>query len=213
MVIKMKTKKLPEGWIEVEYQEVADFLRGPFGSSVKKSVCVKKGPETYKLYEQGNAINNDFNRGTYYVSKEKFQELQKFELLPGDIVITCAGTLGKIATAPENIERGIINSVLMRIRLDKTKILNKYFLYFFKSPMVQNQIFSRSQGATIKNLFPTKKLKSFKMPLPPIKVQTKIVEIFEKVEKIKERHNKSTHDLDNLMNTLLQMAFNGELIK
>jgi type I restriction enzyme S subunit len=207
----MKIKKFPEGWKEVEFEEVADFLRGPFGSSVKKSVCVKKGPETYKLYAQGNAIHNDFSMGTYYVSKETFQELEKFELLPGDIVVTCAGTLGKIATAPEKIEKGIINSVLMRIRLDASKVLNKYFLYFFQSPGVQNQIFSRSQGATIKNMFPTKKLKAIKIPLPPIQVQKQIVGIFERIEKIKERHNQSSKELDSLMNSLLQMAFNGEL--
>lgn len=30
--------KLTEGWEEVELGEIADFLRGPFGSAIKKSV-------------------------------------------------------------------------------------------------------------------------------------------------------------------------------
>ena len=75
---------------------------------------------------------NDFERGSYYLTPEKFEKLKGFEIKSGDILITCAGTLGKIAIVPENIERGIINSVLMRIRIDKSKIDRDYFLYFFK---------------------------------------------------------------------------------
>src|SRR3989344_4176036 len=104
--------KLPDGWKEVGLGEVGTFLRGPFGSSIKKSVCVPKGKNTFKLYEQGNIIRNDFERGEYYLTEEKFQELKKFEIIHGDLAITCAGTLGKIAIVPDNIERGIINSVL-----------------------------------------------------------------------------------------------------
>lgn len=118
-------------WPMVELGEVADFKRGPFGSSIKKSVCVPKGKNTYKVYEQGNIIQNDFIRGEYYITEKKFNELFKFELKPNDIVITCAGTLGRIAVAPNNIERGIINSVLMRIRVKKEEIHQKYFIYMF----------------------------------------------------------------------------------
>ena len=196
-------RELSEGWKETKFDEIGEFLRGPFGSSVKKSVCVIKDQENYKLYEQGNVINNDFKRGSYYITKERFNELKKFELLPGDIVFTCAGTLGKIAIVPENIEKGIINSVLMRIRLNEKKILRKYFVYFFRTPQTQNQIFSKSEGATIKNLFATKKLKSFKILLPPLETQNKIVAILEKAEETKQLRVK----IDELTNRLLQSVF------
>lgn len=43
-------------------------------------------------------------------------------------MLTCAGTLGKVAIVPEGIEKGIINSVLMRIRIDESKINRKYLV-------------------------------------------------------------------------------------
>ncbi len=198
--------------LEKEFQDVADFLRGPFGSSVKKSVCVPKGKNTFKLYEQGNVIQNDFNRGTYYLDKERFNDLKKFEIAPGDILITCAGTLGKIAIVPEGIERGIFNSVLMRIRPNPNKILTKYFYYYFGSAYVQSKIFSKSYGATIKNLFPTKKLKGFKIPVPPIQVQKKIIDIIERLESIKKRQKHSISKAEVLFDALIQKAFKGELV-
>lgn len=171
----IQKQKLPEEWKIVKLGELAEFLRGPFGSSVQKSVCIEKGPNTYKLYEQGNVINNDFQRGTYYLGKENFQQLKKFEIKSGDILITCAGTLGRIAVVPEKIERGIINSVLMRIRLNNSKILTKYFIYYFKSPQFNGSVLSKSFGAAIKNMFATKELKQFTMFLPPLPVQQQIV--------------------------------------
>ncbi|MBU2615616.1 MAG: restriction endonuclease subunit S [Nanoarchaeota archaeon] len=174
-----KTKQIPKGWKEEELGEVAEFKRGPFGSSVQKSECITKGKDTYKLYEQGNVINNDFNRGVYYLSEKKFKELEKFEIKTGDILITCAGTLGKIAIVPEEFERGIINSVLMRIRIDKNKINRDYFIYFFKSSNVQNDIQSKSAGVAVKNLFATRLLKKFQIPLPPLPLQSRIVSAIE----------------------------------
>lgn len=167
-------------WKEVEFSDVATFLRGPFGSSVQKSVCVSKGRDTYKLYEQGNVINNNFKRGHYYLTCDKFEELRKFEIAPGDILITCAGTLGKIAVVPKDIERGIINSVLMRIRLND-RIDKNFFIYLFKSSLIQDFIASESPGIAVKNLFATKILKKIRVPLPEIHEQKRIVE---KVDKL-----------------------------
>jgi len=196
----------------VNFQDVANFLRGPFGSSIKKSVCVKKGKDTYKLYEQGNVIRNDFNRGEYYLTKEKFKELEKFEVCSGDILITCAGTLGKIAVVPDNIEKGIFNSVLMRIRLDNKKILTKYFIYYFLSPEVQDRIFQKSVGAAIKNLFATKTLKMFEIPLPPISVQKQIVEILDKAESLKSNRKQSNEETNQLIQNIFHSMFGNPIL-
>jgi len=163
--------------------EVATFKRGPFGSSIKKSVCVPKGKGTYKVYEQGNIIKNDFKRGEYYISETKFRELEKFELLSGDIVITCAGTLGRIAIVPGGIEKGVINSVLMRVRVDESKILREYFVLLFSSPEIQDRIIDKSTGVAVKNMFATSELKKFVIPLPSLVMQKKIVSEIEEENK------------------------------
>lgn len=166
-------------WKMVEMGEVASFLRGPFGSSIKRSVCVPKAVNTYKVYEQGNVIQKDFNRGEYYISKEKFKELEHFELKPGDIVVTCAGTLGRTAIVPSGIERGVINSVLMRIRTDDSKVLKKYFILLLNSSEIQDRIIDTATGVAVKNMFATSELKKFTIPLPPLVEQEKIVKAVE----------------------------------
>jgi len=169
-------------WPMVELGQVCDFLRGPFGSSIKRSVCVPRGENTYKVYEQGNVIQNDFSRGEYYLSHEQFVELHKFEIKPGDILITCAGTLGRIAVVPENIEPGIINSVLMRVRIKSNTINQKYLVHLLRSQQIQSGIGDKSTGVALKNMFATSELKRFTIPLPPIVIQKEIVAEIENLE-------------------------------
>ena len=37
------------------------LIKGPFGGDIKKSLFVEKGKDTYKVYEQGVILNNNFN--------------------------------------------------------------------------------------------------------------------------------------------------------
>ena len=109
--------ELPEGW---EYVKLTDIVgkektsikRGPFGSALKKAFFVDSG---YKVYEQKNAIKDDFSLGEYYITEEKFNELKGFEVKGGDIIISCSGTIGKISVAPMNIKQGIINQALLKL--------------------------------------------------------------------------------------------------
>lgn len=136
-------------------------------------MCVEEG---YKLYEQGNVIKNNFSLGRYYLTTEKFNELKKFEVEEDDILMTCAGTLGKIAIVPKGIEIGIINSVLMRFRIkDPTVIIPEYLKCIFESNIFQNEIFDNSLGTGIKNMRPGKELKQLKIPIPSLDEQKEIV--------------------------------------
>ena len=107
--------ELPKGWTFVRFVNLVNFTkkypikRGPFGSAIKKDFFVPKGNNTYKVYEQKNAIYNNHKLGEYYINEKKFNELKAFEVDPGDIIISCSGTIGKVGYLPENNERGIIN--------------------------------------------------------------------------------------------------------
>ena len=111
--------------IDIVSSEKNSIKRGPFGSTIKKSFFVPKG---YKVYEQKNAIYSDSTLGNYYIDKKKFEDLFDFQVNPGDFIISCSGTIGKISQLPANAELGIINQALLKIKIDERVILPKYFL-------------------------------------------------------------------------------------
>ncbi|ENQ8484579.1 restriction endonuclease subunit S [Campylobacter coli] len=205
---------LPQGWKmetlgEILSSDKYSIKRGPFGSTLKKSFFVEKG---IRIFEQYNPINNDPHWKRYFISHEKFQELEAFKATEGDLLISCSGTLGKIVELPKDTEMGIINQALLKIRLNNIKILNSYFIYYFNSPIMQEKILESTLGSAIKNIASVKILKQIEIPLPPLKKQERIVgildESFAKIDESIKILEQDLLNLDELMQSALQKAFN-----
>lgn len=205
---------LPQGWKmetlgEILSSDKYSIKRGPFESALKKSFFVEKG---IRIFEQYNPINNDPHWKRYFISHEKFQELEAFKATEGDLLISCSGTLGKIVELPKDTEMGIINQALLKIRLNNIKILNSYFIYYFNSPIMQEKILESTLGSAIKNIASVKILKQIEIPLPPLKEQERIVgildESFAKIDESIKILEQDLLNLDELMQSALQKAFN-----
>ena len=122
---------IPESWKWVKFGELGSYKKGPFGSSLTKSMFVPKGTNTVKVYEQKNAIQKDASLGTYYITREYFETKMKgFEFFSGDIIVSCAGTIGETYVMPDNIEQGIINQALMRMNIFEPMFIPYFLVYF-----------------------------------------------------------------------------------
>ena len=205
--------KLPDSWVWVRLGDLGDYKKGPFGSSLTKSMFVEKGTDTIKVYEQKNAIQKDVKIGDYYITKNYFLEsMTGFEVRPNDIIVSCAGTVGETYIIPNDAEKGIINQALMKITLiseiEKEYYL-KYFDYFLKEEAKR-----QSQGTAIKNIPPFKIFKEFPFPLPSLEEQKEIVRILDEVleneNKVKELLELE-EGIDILEKSILNKAFKGEL--
>ena len=210
-----KPFELPEGWKWVRYGEVAEYKKGPFGSSITKSMFVPKSENTVKIYEQKNAIQKDVSIGDYYITEEKFRELQSFELNPGDIIVSCAGTIGETFIMPKNMEKGIINQALMKITL--SEYIEKQFYLMYFDYILNSQITNISKGSAIKNIPPLKHLKSIIFPLPPLAEQKRIVEKVDQLFALIDELDSNKEDLLEVINLtrnqVLQEAIQGKLVE
>jgi type I restriction enzyme S subunit len=150
--------------------------RGPFGSTVKKEFFVPFG---YKVYEQQNAIYDDSERGDYFITEEKFRALQSFEVKPNDLIISCSGTVGRIAIIPEWAQPGIINQALLKLSLDQSLVLNSYFVPLFRHK-VREIMAENARGSAMQNITGVKGLKKVLFPVAPLDDQHRIVAEIEK---------------------------------
>ncbi len=214
----VKDGELPEGWEKSSLGSITldktGLRRGPFGSAIKKEFFVENG---FKVYEQGNAINNDPYRGRYFISETKFTELKNFEVLPGDLLVSCSGvTLGRIVEIPIDAQQGVINQALLRIRLRKEVISNKYFIHHFRSEYFQRKIFEQSQGTAMPNLVGIKDFKEIEILLPSINEQELIVQEIESrlsvCDKIEESIEQGLQQAEALRQSILKRAFEGKLV-
>jgi len=210
------TFEIPKGWAWVRLEQIVELndnsiRRGPFGSSITKSMFIPKSEDAIKVYEQKNAIKKSAILGDYYISKEYYNKLKSFEVFPGDIIISCAGTIGEAYLLPECIEKGIINQALLKLRINNKVILNNYFLYLFKS-LTKVKINNDSKGSAMKNLGSVRYLKEeLVFPLPPLAEQKRILKKLKKLEMLCDdlelEVNKSIKNNDFLIKAILNRIF------
>lgn len=209
--------ELPVNWRLIPLKDLMvgkknAIKRGPFGSAIKKSFFVRKG---YKVYEQKNAIYGNPNLGDYFITEEKFIELKDFEVKPGDFIVSCSGTIGRIARLPFNSQPGIINQALLKLTINEERINPKYFLYIFQSDNFQNLVLKESRGSAMKNLASVKDLKEILIPTPPLDLQnhiiTEIEEQFSRLDEAVENLQRVKANLKRYKASVLKAAVEGKL--
>lgn len=200
--------KIPEDW---ELFQVDDFLLdrkgamkiGPFGSQLKKDSFVPVG---YKVYGQENIFEKDIGFGDRYITEEHFNRLKTCELHPGDFIISMMGTIGKCMVVPNGIQRGIMDSHLLRLQLNSKKILSSYLSHLFNSPLILSQVGKLAVGGIMAGLS-SGIVKKIHFIIPPHSEQKKIAEILsaadEKIEVIGEQISQTQELKRGLMQRLL----------
>ena len=176
----------PYGWEQVTVEDVCtSIVRGPFGSALKKEFFVEPDQTTYKVYEQKHAIQKSAVIGTYYVSAEKYNELRRFECHPGDILMSCSGTMGELYQLPPDSEKGIINQALCKFTLN-SRMLPIAFLAYMKETIGNLE----TKGSGIQNIAAVSYVKAMPINLPPMTVQNQFAAFVEQTDKSKYRQEK-----------------------
>ena len=192
-----------KGWETINIENIcSSIVRGPFGSALKKEFFVEQAPTTYKVYEQKHAIQKSADIGTYFIDAERFQTLKRFEVVPGDIIMSCSGTIGEFFVIPEGAERGIINQALLKYTLNDS-IDQTYFLYVME--WVKENFDKKGTG--LQNIGSVGTIKKTKISFPPLPLQQDFASKIESIEKQKELIAQSIKETETLFNSRMDYYF------
>ena len=158
----------------------SSIVRGPFGSALKVENFVEKSDSSVKVYEQANAIQKSASIGSRYISKDHYESLKRFRCMPGDIIMSCSGTIGKLFILPSNAEKGIINQALCKFTLGKYLLPEVFLLYM--NVLINN---IETKGSGIKNISAVKFIKRLEIPVPSIELQKKLLIELNQINKLK----------------------------
>ena len=212
---KIRFDGYSEDW---EQRKVTELLKnsssamkiGPFGSALKKDYFVEEG---IKVYAQENAFTGDFSMGDYYITEDKYKELKSCELYPGDLVISMMGTIGACAIFPENAEKGIMNSHLLRLQFNN-EVIPEYIMYLLRdSDLIRKQIDRLSVGSIMSGLS-SSVVKKLVFPIPKLAEQKKIVKYLDSIDHLITLHQRKCDETKTLKKYMLQKMFpqNGEKV-
>ena len=193
-------------WEQRKFGDLADYKKGPFGSALKKDIFVPKSDTTVKVYEQQNAINKDWHLERYFITEKYANKLSGFRVEGGDIIVSCAGTIGETYELPMDAEPGIINQALMKIKV-KESIVNKKMFNILFTNMIDDFTRVHSNGSAIKNIPPFSDLKPMEVFVPEIDEQNKISFYFSNLDRLITLHQQKCDELRNIKKFMLRNMF------
>jgi type I restriction enzyme, S subunit len=171
--------EIPVHWVKskLKFSMKDDgFRSGPFGSSLITNQLLDEG--RFLVYSPEHIVNDNVEF-PLYVPKEREEELSKYLVKEGDIIIPIVGTLGrgKIITTKEPI--GILNQRLCRISPNSNKInLDLLLVLLTESDTIRTQYNLEKRGSILDHI--TKEiLFNLTLPLPPITEQQQIVQFLD----------------------------------
>ena len=170
--------KVNEGTSEIEFGEVGEFVRGPFGGSLKKNIFVSSG---FAVYEQQHPINDQTTSFRYFIDEKKFNEMKRFAVKPNDILMSCSGTFGKMTIVQHDSPLGIINQALLKISLS-SEVNPEYMKHWMQSQHFQKSLADSVDGAALQNVPAVAEMKKFRVKVPPLEVQERVVSKLDEFE-------------------------------
>ncbi len=220
-----------------EKREQANALTAQLGQSVflemfwnvkykivtLKEVCKKitdGSHNTPKLLSEGYPFLTVANMGKSYfyydgckrISKDDYEKLVKNDCKPlkGDILFSKDGTVGKVMEITKEKEEVVLSSIAI-LRPNSALILPTFLAEYLKTDYALGQAIDKKSGSAIRRIV-LKDIKTIKIPIPPLEEQKSFVEKIKLNYSITEKQQHSDMEISLLFDSLMQKAFNGELV-
>lgn len=181
--------------------EVSDIIGG---YAFKSGDFVSSGIPIMKIANISSENEICFGNNSSYINENDFEKYDKYALSKGDIVVALSGaTTGKYGVI-KNDQRILLNQRVARIRAH-AELINPEFLYFYMN-LLEDKIKNRALGAAQPNIS-TNELAKFQIPLPPLDVQSNIVEILKTTDIMLKNRQSQIAALDELTQSVFLEMF------
>lgn len=203
------TKKWQTASIGDISPQKGEIVDGPFGSSLKPNCYVESGVRVIRNY---NIKPGRFDDSEYkFVTQEKYEEIKRSNVIPGDILISTKGTVGNLCICPELQGSSVLSaSGTVRWRMTNKDWVSSFIVFQAQMPSYQAYI-ARSTGGAVQKYLNLSGIRDLKLIAPPYDLQRAFVRKLDEVAASKRTLASNAANLNMLFQSLMQRAFNGEL--
>ena len=198
-----------KGWDEKSILEVTELVTKGTTPKTLGYAFTDSGVPFLKA-ENVNGGKIDAISTKTFISKRVHDILSRSKTKPGDVLMTIAGTIGRIGWVTSSAPEMNMNQAVAIIRPMPDIIFTQYLAYILSAGVTQGQVSSGTVKGAIPN-FSLSMIKKLMIPLPPIGEQKMIVArldaLAEKIKKLQEYQNQTQADLIGLEKSILNQVF------
>ena len=184
----------------IMYETLKDFLTDDFWIMPATPKYIDKGVPyiTSKNIKNGKIDYNNIN----YISKEDYENISKNRPIKvNDILISMIGTIGETAVVTK-ADGDFYGQNMFLVRLNDKKINQRFFLNYFKSSFVKNQLFNKQNKST-QSYLKANHIEDLKVPVISIEEQIKIADKLDKIQMMIDEKKEQI----SLLNQLIKSQF------
>lgn len=182
---------------------------GPFGSSLKRHEYTDSGIPVWGV--ENVQANRFMGTAKLFISEEKYEQLRRYSVRFGDVLISRAGTVGRMCIARPVVERSIIGTNLVRVALDPQSLLAEYFVALFTYLPHRLEALKANEKASAFTFLNPKKLRGIEIPIPPKSLQKCYRDFVNNTESLSRQNERQLEGLDGLFVSLSRRAFRSRL--
>jgi hypothetical protein len=185
---------------KVKLRDVAEIFRGK--SVLKQDLK----PGNIKVLNISNLDDGEVLLDQLETIDEEERKVKRYEILPGDLVMTCRGTVNKLAVFPDAQGMVIASSNMIVIRF-KSAIKSHFAKMFLESPVGTALIQSFQRGTTVMNLNPAD-VAELELPLVPEDTQQELIQRYiQEKERYKEVVREAANRWEQVKSQLYEQLY------
>lgn len=156
-----------------------------------------------------NVTKSGFDFGScQFIDEKRDALLNKGKLQREDIVLTTRGTIGNTAYFNDAVpfDHLRINSGMVILRCDRTKLIPAFLYHFVRSPSFFSQVNGLRSGVAQPQL-PIRDMRQINLPLPPLPIQRRIAGILSAYDELIENSQRRIKILESMARALYREWF------
>jgi type I restriction enzyme S subunit len=193
------------GGREFDTKRLGEVVRVRSSKRVYQKEQTNYGVPFLRVSDLTDRITNGTNSCELYIADELYDSFAKSGLVPtaGDILVTSRGTLGLCYIIRDADRFYFQDGMISWLDKSQCDIDSVYMVYLFQTDLVKKQIAQVSGGSTVAYIS-LSNLESFKIPLPPLELQTRFATFAEAADKSKSELKRALDQSETLYKSLLQ---------
>jgi type I restriction enzyme, S subunit len=192
--------------------EKNSMVDGPFGSSVNTDTdYVEEGTPVIRTV---NITNDGFSSNNLkFMREQKFIQLKRHAVYPGDVLFSKVGTIGNSCVLPESTPEAILSTTgSCKITINVENFMAQFLVLCIRSMHEELMQVANSNVQPFLNMV---SIKNLKLPLPSVAEQNKILERLntdlKKLDKVISKATISAELLQERRTALISAAVTGKI--
>lgn len=205
---------IPDGWSWCRLGECSKIISKGTTPKGGKNAYTTDGVNFLRIENlSDNGSINHLNIS--HISFEEHESnLKRSKLEEGDLLISIAGTLGKVGFVTKTDLPMNTNQAIAFVRLQKNIFDNMFLKYAIESPSINSNLLSKTKVTSIPNLT-LEMISDCLIPLPPLSEQQLIVseieKIFAQIDLLEQNKTDLQTAIKHAKSKILNLAIHGKL--